>query len=166
MTDTVGFIRRLPHHLVDAFKATLEESAEADILIHVIDLANPQVEQQIQTVDELIDQFHWNDKPIIHAYNKIDIAPFQKRFHATGDNRVFISAHTGEGIDHLKTFMKRTIDQLAVSIELFIPTLEKGRLYELSREAQSLVQEDGPEGVSCRAELIPSLIGKWKKYIV
>lgn len=166
LTDTVGFIRRLPHHLVEAFKATLEESADADILIHVIDLSNPQMEQQIKTVNELIDQFNWNDKPIIHAYNKIDIAPFQKRFHAKGENRVFISAHTGEGLDNLKTFMKRAIDQLAVKVDLFIPTEEKGRLFELTREAQSLVQEDGPQGVNCIVHIIPSRLSKWKKYIV
>lgn len=165
LTDTVGFIRRLPHHLIDAFKSTLEESAEADILIHVIDLSNPQMEQQIKTVNELIDQFGWGEKPLIHAYNKIDVAPFPKRFHATGDHKVFISAHTGEGMEHLKTLMKRAIDQLAVHLELYFPIEEKGRLYELAREAQSLSQEEGPQGINCHVRLIPSRLSKWRKYI-
>ena len=165
MTDTVGFIRKLPHHLIEAFKATLEESADADILIHVIDLSNPQSEKQIAVVNELVDQFNWHHKPIIHAYNKMDIAPFQKKFQAKGDNRVFISAQSGEGLDQLKTIMKRAIEQLAVRIDLFLPTHERGRVFELSHDAQNLVQEEGPHGVNCQVMIIPSLIPKWKKFI-
>lgn len=165
VTDTVGFIRRLPHHLIEAFKATLEETADADILIHVIDLANPQMDKQIEVVNDLILQFSWQSKPLIHAYNKIDIAPFQKRFHARGENRVFMSAHTGEGIEQLKTLMKRAVDQLAVKVDLFFPTLEKGRIFELTHDAQNLIQEEGPHGTSCQVWMIPSLIHKWRKYI-
>jgi len=67
LSDTVGFIRKLPHHLIDAFKATLEESASADILIHVVDLSNPQMEKQVEVVDELIKQFNWGDKLVIRG---------------------------------------------------------------------------------------------------
>jgi GTPase len=165
LTDTVGFIRKLPHHLIDAFKATLEESANADILIHVVDLSNPHMEKQVQVVDELIQQFNWTDKPIIHAYNKMDIAPFQKRFQARGENRVFMSAVTGEGLDHLKTLMNRCIDQLAVKVELFIPSEDKGRIFELTHDAQNMVQEENPYGISVQVQMIPSLIFKWRKYI-
>ncbi len=165
ITDTVGFIRRLPHHLIEAFKATFEETANADILIHVIDLSNPQLETQVEVVNELIRQFNWSEKPIIHAYNKIDIAPFQKRFHARGENRVFVSAHTGDGLEQLKTMMKRAIEQLAVKIDLFIPSQEKGRIFELTHDAQNLVQEESPSGISCQVQIIPSLIFKWRKYI-
>jgi GTP-binding protein HflX len=165
VTDTVGFIRKLPHHLIDAFKATLEESASADILIHVIDLSNPQVDKQVEVVDELIKQFNWGDKPVIHAYNKIDIAPFQKRFHAKGENRVFISAQTGEGLEQLKTIMKRAIEQLAVKVDLFIPSQEKGRIFELTHDATNLVQEESPAGINCQVYMMPGLIFKWRKYI-
>jgi GTP-binding protein HflX len=165
VTDTVGFIRRLPHHLIEAFKATLEETADADVLIHVVDLANPQMDKQIDVVNDLIKQFNWDSKPLIHAYNKIDIAPFPKRFHAKGENRVFISAQSGEGLEQLKTLMKRAVDQLAVKIDLFFPALEKGRIFELTHDAQTLVQEEGPLGISCRVHIIPSLIFKWRKYI-
>ncbi len=165
MTDTVGFIRRLPHHLIEAFKATFEETANADILIHVIDLSNPHLDSQVEVVNELIQQFSWQDKPIIHAYNKIDIAPFQKRFHARGDNRAFISAHTGEGLEQLKTMMMRAIEQLAVKVDLFIPSQEKGRIFELTHDAQYLVKEESPSGISCQVQIIPSLIPKWRKYI-
>lgn len=165
LTDTVGFIRKLPHHLIDAFKATLEESANADILIHVIDMSNPHMEKQIEVVDELIHQFNWQHKPIIRAYNKMDIAPFQKRFQAKGENRVFISAHTGEGLDQLKTMMNRCIDQLAVKVDLFLPSEDKGRIFELSHDAQNMVKEENPHGISCQVYMIPSLIFKWRKYI-
>jgi len=165
VTDTVGFIRKLPHHLIDAFKATLEESAAADILIHVVDLSNPQVDKQVDVVNELIKQFQWDDKPVIHAYNKIDIAPFQKRFHAKGENRVFISAHTGEGMDQLKEVMQKAVDQLAVKVDLFIPSQEKGRIFELTHDARNLVQEESPSGISCQVYMIPSLLFKWRKYI-
>lgn len=165
VTDTVGFIRKLPHHLIDAFKATLEESANADILIHVIDMSSPHMEKQIEVVEELVRQFNWQDKPFIRAYNKMDIAPFQKRFQARGENRVFISAHTGEGLDQLKALMNRCIDQLAVRVELFLPSEEKNRIFELSHDAQDLVQEENPYGISCQVHMIPSLIFKWRKYI-
>ncbi len=165
VTDTVGFIRKLPHHLIDAFKATLEESANADILIHVIDMSSPTMENQIEVVEDLIRQFNWSDKPLIRAYNKMDIAPFQKRFQARGENRVFISAQTGEGIDQLKTLMNRCIDQLAVRVDLFLPTEEKNRIFELTHDAQDLVQEENPYGISCQVQMIPSLIFKWRKYI-
>lgn len=165
VTDTVGFIRKLPHHLIDAFKATLEESANADILIHVIDLSSPHMETQVEVVQELIRTFNWQDKPIISAYNKMDIAPFQKRFQARGENRVFISAQTGEGLDQLKTMMNRCIDQLAVRVDLFLPSEEKGRIFELSHDAQNLIQEENPHGIACQVQMIPSLIFKWRKYI-
>lgn len=165
ITDTVGFIRKLPHHLIDAFKATLEESASADILIHVVDLSSPHMDKQVEVVDELINQFGWHDKPIIHAYNKIDVAPFQKRFHAKGENRVFISAHTGENLDQLKAVMGRCVEQLAVKVDLFIPSQDKGRIFELTHDAQNLVQEESPSGISCQVHMMPSLIFKWRKYI-
>ncbi len=165
VTDTVGFIRKLPHHLIDAFKATLEESASADILIHVIDLSNPQMEKQVEVVDELIEQFQWQNKPLIHAYNKIDIAPFQKRFHAKGENRVFISAQNGDGLEQLKDLMKRAIEELAVKVDLFIPSQEKGRIFELTHDAKNLIQEESPSGISCQVYMMPSLIFKWRKYI-
>lgn len=165
VTDTVGFIRKLPHHLIDAFKATLEESANADILIHVIDMSSPHMEKQIEVVEELIHTFNWQEKPMIRAYNKMDIAPFQKRFQARGEHRVFISAQTGEGIDQLKTMMNRCIDQLAVRVDLFLPSEDKGRIFELTHDAQNLVQEENPHGISCQVQMIPSLIFKWRKYI-
>ena len=96
---------------MEAFKATLEESASSDVLLHVIDLSSSQMEKQIQVVENLIKEFGWNNKPLIHVFNKTDSAPFQKRFHIKQHPRVFTSAETGEGLDELKTLMTQSISE-------------------------------------------------------
>ncbi|MDX9731245.1 MAG: GTPase HflX, partial [Bdellovibrionales bacterium] len=102
ITDTVGFIRKLPTNLIEAFKATLEESADADILIHVVDLSSPQMQTQVEVVQKLMVEFGWSHKPVIHVFNKVDQAPFEKQFLVNAFPRVFVSALTGEGIVRLK----------------------------------------------------------------
>ncbi|MEQ1876204.1 MAG: GTPase HflX, partial [Bdellovibrionia bacterium] len=92
LTDTVGFIRKLPTKLIEAFKATLEEATESEVLIHVVDLSSPQMEQQMAVVEDLITEFHWGKKPIIHVFNKIDVAPPGKAFKVQAFPRVFVSA--------------------------------------------------------------------------
>ncbi|MCK6599404.1 MAG: GTPase HflX, partial [Bdellovibrionaceae bacterium] len=101
MTDTVGFIRKLPPQLIEAFKATLEESGEADVLLHVIDLSSPNMTRQIEVVDKLIEEFQWQNKKIIHVFNKTDVASPDKAFRVKQHPRVFVSALTGEGIEQL-----------------------------------------------------------------
>ena len=79
VTDTVGFINKIPTHLIEAFKTTLEESSDADLLLHVIDVSNPNYLNQIKKVEEIIESFGWEDKPMIHVYNKIDLLPTKKK---------------------------------------------------------------------------------------
>ncbi|MCC7404523.1 MAG: GTPase HflX, partial [Bdellovibrionales bacterium] len=105
VTDTVGFIRRLPPELIEAFKATLEESVDSDVLIHVVDLSSDQMQSQMQTVQNLIEEFGWGKKPIIHAFNKVDKAPFERQFQVKEHPRVFLSALTGEGVEKLRSLM-------------------------------------------------------------
>ena len=100
MTDTVGFIKDLPSHLIEAFKATLEDTAQADILIHVVDLSSAHREAQEREVTKLIQGFGWDKKPIITVYNKIDQAPFDRQFQVNTFPRVFLSAKTGEGLEN------------------------------------------------------------------
>lgn len=166
LTDTVGFINKLPHNLIEAFKATLEESASSDILLHVIDLSNPQMEKQITVVNELIKEFGWDEKPIIHVFNKMDTAPIQNRFRVKQTPRVFTSAATGEGLDELKKLMLDTLKQLTVSIELFFPLEKKHLIYELQKDAASIYKEESRLGLICKAQIIPSLVNKWKEYQV
>ena len=110
LTDTVGFIHKLPHHLIEAFKGTFEELTSSDTLIHVIDLASPRMEKQIQVVDSLIKELGWQDKPLIHVFNKIDCAPVENRFRIKQSPRVFTCAKTGEGLHELKTLMIQAVE--------------------------------------------------------
>ncbi len=107
VTDTVGFIRKLPTQLIEAFKATLEESSEADVLLHVIDLSSPNMERQVEVVEALIKEFNWSDKKIIHVYNKCDIAPLERQFRVKHYPRVFVSALTGQGMEQLKSLWRK-----------------------------------------------------------
>jgi GTP-binding protein HflX len=166
ITDTVGFIRKLPTHLIEAFKATLEETDEADILLHVVDLSNPAMVRQVEVVEKLIEEFKWNHKPIIHVFNKIDQAPFEKQFQVKAFPRVFISSQTGEGIDRLKRMMADTVRALYQEVELFFPKSEEYKIYELGRETQITKREAASSGTLCMAHMTPQLLTRWQDYLV
>jgi GTPase len=166
LTDTVGFIRKLPTQLIEAFKATLEESGEADILIHVVDLSSPQMQTQVEIVNQLIKEFGWEAKPLITVYNKIDVAPFERQFQVKAFPRVFVSAMTGEGIERLKRVMTETLQGIHQEVELFFPKSEEHRIYELGRETQITRKEAASSGTVCSAYLTPSLMSRWKDYLV
>jgi len=166
VTDTVGFIRKLPPQLIEAFKATLEESAEADVLIHVIDLSSPNMNRQIEVVDELIKEFKWEDKKRIYVFNKFDIAPIEKQFRVQQFPRVFVSALTGQGIDQLKKLMIQSLEDQQKEFQLFFPHQEEHRVFDLSREAQVTKKEVGSSGVLCYAHLTPHQVTKWSEYFV
>ncbi len=166
LTDTVGFIRKLPPQLIEAFKATLEESAEADVLIHVVDLSSPQMQRQTEIVNELIKEFGWEHKPLITVFNKIDQAPFEKQFQVKAFPRVFVSAMTGEGMDRLKRVMVESVQALHQEVELFFPKSEEYRIYELGRETQITRKESASSGTVCTAHMTPSLLSRWKDFLV
>ena len=166
ITDTVGFIRKLPTNLIEAFKATLEETDEADILLHVVDLSNPLMSRQIEVVEKLIEEFKWHHKPIIHVFNKIDQAAFEKQFQVKAFPRVFISAQTGEGIDRLKRMMSETVKALYQEVELFFPKSEEYKIYELGRETQITKRESASSGTLCIAHMTPQLLTRWQGYLV
>lgn len=166
VTDTVGFIRKLPPQLIEAFKATLEESAEADILLHVIDLSSPNMERQIEVVDGLIKEFKWEDKKIIHVFNKCDVAPVDSQFRVKHFPRVFISALTGQGFDQLKRIMSDSINEMQTEVELYFDRANEYRLYDLSREAKINRKEPATEGTICFAMMTPTLLNKWKDFLV
>lgn len=166
VTDTVGFIRKLPTQLIEAFKATLEESTEADVLIHVVDLASPNMKRQIEVVEELIKEFHWQDKKIIHVFNKVDIASVEKQFQVRQYPRVFVSAATGQGIDQLKKLMMEAIQETQVEVQLYFPHHDEYKIYDLSRETQIERKETATEGTVCYTQLTPTLMTRWKEFIV
>ncbi len=166
LTDTVGFIRKLPPQLIEAFKATLEESAEADILLHVVDLSSPQMTKQMEVVQDLIREFGWDAKPIITVFNKVDVAAFEKQFQAKAFPRVFVSAITGEGVDRLKRMMVEQVQTLHEEVELFFPKSEEHRIYELGRETQITRKEPASAGTVCLAHMTPTLLSRWRDYLV
>lgn len=166
VTDTVGFIRKLPPHLIEAFKATLEESGEADVLLHVADLSSPYMEQQIRIVNELVHEFGWDTKPVIHVFNKIDQAPLERQFQIKAFPRVFISARTGEGIDKLLKQMTVAAQALNEQVELYFPREEEHKIYELGRESQITKTEPATTGTICFASLTPAQMSRWSRFLV
>ncbi|RME15280.1 MAG: GTPase HflX [Bdellovibrio sp.] len=164
ITDTVGFIHKLPTQLIEAFKATLEESSNADILIHVMDLSNPHLEKQKRVVDQLIDELGWGSKPLIHVYNKVDAAPFEKQLHIETFPRVFTSALTGRGLEQLKKLMTEEVQKLKQDVELFFSQEEAHKIFELSRITPILKKEESPSGILCHVQLSPTQMSQWKKY--
>lgn len=166
VTDTVGFIRKLPTQLIEAFKATLEESSEADVLIHVIDLSSPNMQRQIEVVEQLIKEFKWEEKKIIHVFNKADIAPLERQFQVKHFPRIFVSALTGQGMEQLKKLMAESVNEMQQDVELYFPHSEEYKIYDLTRDTKVTRKETASEGTVCYAQMTPSLMNRWKDYLV
>ncbi len=166
LTDTVGFIRKLPPQLIEAFKATLEESAEADVLIHVVDLSSPQMQRQVDVVEQLIKEFGWDHKPLLTVFNKVDQAPVERQFQVKAFPRVFCSALTGEGIERMMRMMHDSCQALLEEVELFFPRSEEHRIFELGRETHITRKESASSGTICTAQMTASALSRWKDFLV
>ena len=163
LTDTVGFIRKLPHHLVEAFKATLEELSYADVLLHVIDSSNPNWREQVEVVESLITQLDADKTPRINVYNKCDLVPGDVL--PRDDRSVHISARTGESIDSLLEMIGEIVDKGKKRVVLNIPYEKSGLLDQLHRDSQIMSIEYLDTCVSVEAVLNPDLYGKLKEYV-
>ena len=162
ISDTVGFIRKLPHQLVEAFKATLEELEYADLLLHIIDLSNPQWAQQAQVVDDLIRELKADHIPCLRVYNKCDLA-FSGALPREKDS-VYISAKTGEGIKRLLQAVDEKLDKGTRRVTIHLPYDKAGLLDGLYREAKVENVEYG-ETVDVTAVCTPRIMGQLKDYI-
>jgi len=163
LSDTVGFIRKLPHHLVEAFKATLEELRYADVLLHVIDASNPERETQIRVVEGLIRELGAEKTPCISVYNKADLcaAPGELPF---GPDAVAVSARTGEGTERLLAMVTELVGRGRRQVKLLLP-YDKGALLELlHREAEVLDTAYTDGGVEVTAIVKPELWGRIRDY--
>ena len=162
LSDTVGFIRKLPTHLIEAFKATLEELSYADVLLHVIDISNPEWEAQARVVDGLISQLGASETPCLRVFNKCDayigILPH-------GDDIVCISARRGEGADALVSKLLEMLDRGKKQVKLEIPYSDAGIVDLLKREAAVLSMEYTDTGITAEAIVTPDVLGRVKKYI-
>ena len=162
ISDTVGFIRKLPHQLVEAFKATLEELEYADLLLHVIDISDPHWLEQAQIVDELIEELGAQQIPCLRVYNKSDRYFGDIRPH--GEDSVNISAKTGEGVDELLARIDKLLDKGTRRVTIHLPYDKGGLLDMLYREAKVESVEYG-ETIDIVATCVPRVIGQVKDYI-
>jgi GTP-binding protein HflX len=163
LSDTVGFIRKLPHHLVEAFKATLEELSYADLLIHVIDASNPNWQQQAEVVDTLISELGASSTPRIEVFNKCDLNP--GGIHPRGDAVVDISAKTGEG---LETLLKKIEDRLSKTrkkVVLRLPYDKGGALEVLHKEAAVARVDYLEDCIEVEAVVNPDTYGRLRDFV-
>ena len=157
ISDTVGFISKLPHHLVEAFKATLEELEFADLLLHVIDSSNPQWREQVAVVDQLIHELGADQTPRIEVFNKCDLWTGDIRPH--GEDRVSISARTGEGLPELLSAIGKRLDNGARRVTIHLPYDRGGEVERLYQEAK-VEKVDYGETIDVVAVCTPRTIGR------
>lgn len=152
LTDTVGFISKLPHQLVDAFKSTLEEAVYADMLIHVVDASNPDMDAQMYTVYDTLDKLGASDKPVITAFNKTD--RIIEGIHAKDlreEHTVRISAKHGDGLDKLKAVIEEVLRENKVYIERVFDYSEAGKISLIRKYGELLSEEYTAEGIAVKA---------------
>lgn len=158
LTDTVGFIRKLPHHLINAFRSTLEEAKYADIILHVVDISNDQADLHIATVYDTLQELGVKDKPIITLFNKTDRVvelPTIKDFQA--DETIYISAKQKSGFDKLDCALETMINHSRVYIEKTFPYSEAGKIQLIRKEGNLLEEEYREDGIFVRAYVPNSL---------
>jgi len=169
MTDTVGFIQKLPHHLVESFKATLEEVVESDLLVHVIDASHPQVEMQIEAVHKVLDEIGGLEKPMLYVFNKVDTEKGRnaaRRLAHQFAKTVAVSALTGEGIDLLYDELADCLKGRKVTLRLSVPLSEGKLLSSLQKSASILEQEyEGPDA-DLVVRVSPQLAAQCREFVV
>lgn len=161
LTDTVGFIRKLPHHLIEAFKSTLEEAKYADIIIHVVDASNPQMDTQMYVVYDTLRQLGVEGKPIITLFNKQDKLESPQMFRDLHADYTFaVSAKTGQGLDELKDALLDIIRQDQIYVERLYDFSEAGKIQLIRKHGQLLEEEYVAEGIAVKAYIPKSIYGR------
>ncbi len=157
MTDTVGFIDKLPHQVVEAFKATLEETVLSDLILHVVDASSPeeQLLMEMQAADLVLAEIKVDDKPRLLVLNKIDLLNKEERdeVRIAHPDAIAVSAVTGEGLDELKKATEKVFESTMMPVELLVPYSEGARLHDLHEVAGKVEREDGPDGVLVKTRL-------------
>ncbi len=166
LTDTVGFIRKLPHQLVAAFKATLEELEEADVLVHVVDASHPGLEEQMAAVESLLTELELTGRPSIVALNKVDRLDADVALEALVDrfDGVAISARTGAGVDRLLDRVAQTLGPRVERVTLRIPYRDGTALAHCYGRGRVLARSDDADGIRLEVELAPRLLGPVEAY--
>lgn len=161
LTDTVGFIRKLPHHLIEAFKSTLEEAKYADYIFHVVDASNPQMDKQMHIVYETLDRLGVRNKKIVTLFNKMDQRTEEEPLQDfRADHILMISAARNEGLDKIKELLQEMLREDKVYVERVVPYAQAG-IIQLVREKGELVSEEYvPEGIAIKAYVPMEVYGK------
>ena len=165
LTDTVGFIRKLPHHLVKAFKSTLDEVRYSDILLVVSDICDPEAPEHLKVTEEIIEELGGADKPIIYVYNKCDLADVAD-YSVANDNTVKVSAVTGEGIDSLLSMIEEVMHRTKRRCKLLIPYSAQSTLSAIYDSYTVNSTDYVDDGVLVDAILDKKAIGQYSAYIV
>lgn len=161
LTDTVGFIRKLPHHLIEAFKSTLEEAKYADMILHVVDVSNPQMDEQMYTVYETLQNLDVKDKVVITAFNKQDRlteVPIIRDFKA--DHIINISARTGQGLDALQSVIEQILRERKIEISRTYSYADAGKIQLIRKYGELLEEEYREDGIFVHAFVPKELYGK------
>ncbi len=170
LIDTVGFISKLPHQLVDAFATTLEETRRADLLVHVLDASAPE-EQAVgmhQAVEQTLQEIGAGEQPRVLALNKVDLleADDREELRLLHPEAVLVSANTGEGLEELGERIADELQHTLRSVELLVPYSDGGSLAELHEVAGEVIREDTPEGVRVRALVPARLAQRFERFAV
>lgn len=161
LTDTVGFIRKLPHHLIEAFKSTLEEAKYADYIIHVVDSSNMQREKQMHITYQTLDDLGIKDKPVVTLFNKQDIRTDKEPLHDfRADHVLAISAGTGQGLDAVKILFEELLRDNKVYVERVIPYEHAGILQLVRMQGELVEEEYTQEGIAIKAYVPMEVYGK------
>ncbi len=170
MTDTVGFIRKLPHQLVEAFGATLEETRLADLIVHVVDASAPEDDmvEMLRAVDEVLEEIGAGAQPRVLVLNKADLIDDERReeLHFAHPDGVVVSAARGEGLDELLERIHDEFESTLRSIDVLVPFSDGARLAELHELAGDLQREDTPQGVRIRARVPKVIAARFDRYAV
>ena len=161
LTDTVGFIRKLPHHLVEAFKSTLEEARYADIILHVVDASNPNMDMQMHVVYETLRELGAEGKPVITLFNKQDLLKeegYQRDFQA--EYSIPVSAKTGQGLEELKRALLDVIRRGQIYVERLYDFSEAGKIQLIRTRGQLVSEEYLPEGIEVKAYVPRDIYGR------
>jgi GTP-binding protein HflX len=166
LTDTVGFIRRLPHHLIKAFKSTLDEAVFADIIIILIDATDPEQEEKTEVCEKLLNELGADGKPVLYVYNKCDYLETSKiSLENTNENRIFVSALNGLGLDKLVTRLEELIHDGKTNEVFIIPNAKQGIISRMYSEMTVTDVEYGPENVTVKAVADAKARGLFAEFI-
>ena len=160
LTDTVGFIRKLPHNLVEAFKSTLEEAKYADYIIHVVDCSNPQAVQQMEVVYDTLQELGVQGKKTITLFNKVDVGAAIRMRDSMADHTLKVSAKTGEGLEDLKQLLGKILSEEQIYVEKIFSYQEAGKIQLIREYGQLLSEEYTDTGILVKARVPQEIHGK------